>query len=143
VAWWDNFNPFAVDPAYADWQSIQPKGVAYVESRGMTPEQKKKPGKAGELGTYQLTPIAYRDLQRLNSSYKNQDFATVALNDQTAQQAMKDYMKALQNNYFFPWAHRTPTDAELLQMYNVGPTAYKRGVRNPKYVQTYQRGVKE
>jgi len=142
MAWWDNFNPFAVEPAYADWQSIQPKGVAYVESRGMTPAQKATPGKAGELGTYQLTPIAYQDLQRLNPAYKKQNFKTVALNDDLARQAMMDYMKVLQTNYFVPWAHRTPTDPELLQMYNVGPTAYKRGVRNPKYVNIYQQGTK-
>lgn len=89
-----------------------------------------------------MTPIAFRDLQRLNPEYKKKNFYDITSNDDTARQAMIDYMKVLQTNYFQPFYRRLPSDAELLQMYNVGPTAYKKGVRNPKYAETYQRGIR-
>ena len=127
-------------PAYADAASISPKGVAYTESRGMTPQQKLIPGKAGEIGTYQLTPILFKDLQRLMpKQYKTLDFFKVASNDKLAQKAMGDYMSLLETHYA-PHYGVTPNDANLLQMYNVGPSAFAKGKRNPKYVDTYNIG---
>jgi hypothetical protein len=115
---------------------VDPKGVAYTESRGMNWFNKLWPGKNGEIGTYQLTPIAFRDLQRLDPKYKNANqFLTQAV-DPWAKDAMEAYMRQLHENYNVPDNAR-----ELTQAYNVGPTAYKRGVRNPKYFKTYQEGV--
>ena len=115
---------------------VPPEALAYVESRGMSPQQKLTPGPHGEIGTYQLTPPAYADLQRLNPDYKNKDFFSVASNDSTAKQAMLDYLFQLGDNY------NIPTNADdLIQAYNVSPTAYKKGKRNPAYVKTYHLGL--
>jgi hypothetical protein len=127
--------------AYADSASISPQAVAYTESRGMTPQQKLIPGPAGEIGTYQLTPIAFKDLQRLNPAYKTMDFFSVASNDVLAKKAMMDYMSLLETHYA-PHYGIKPTDENLLQMYNVGPVAFSRGKRNSGYVKTYNKGKK-
>jgi hypothetical protein len=132
---------FGVTPAYADAASIQPKGVAYTESRGMTPREKLIPGKAGEIGTYQLTPTAFQDLQRLMPKYRAMDFFKVASNDNSAKMAMQDYMGVMESHYA-PHYGIKPTDENLLQMYNIGPKAFSNGKRNSAYVQTYKRGIK-
>lgn len=135
----DMFTP----SAYADAQSISPQGVAYVESRGMTPQQKLIPGAAGEIGTYQLRPQTFQDLQRLMpDKYGALDFFKVASNDQTAKAAMQDYMKLLETHYA-PHYNIQPTDENLLQMYNVGPKGFSKGKRNKNYVDTYSTAIKK
>ena len=130
---------FLMPNAYAE---INPKGVAYTESRGMTKAQKLKQGPAGELGTYQITPPAFRDLQRLMpEKYGKHDFYKIATDDQLAQEALMDYMGLLKDHYAKHW-NIQPTDPNLLQMYNLGPGAFRRGKRNPAYVNTYYQGLR-
>ena len=131
---------FGVTPAYADAASIQPKGVAYTESRGMTPKAKLTPGKAGEIGTYQITPVAFQDLQRLMPKYRSMDFFKVASNDATAKIAMQDYLGLMESHYA-PHYGIKPTDENLLQMFNVGPKGFSQGKRNSEYVKTYKQGI--
>ena len=122
--------------------AVDPKAVAYTESRGMTPQQKLIPGSAGELGTYQLTPPAWGDLQRLMpDKYSKKNFYDIATDDTTAHEALQDYLGLLKNHYAKAYKIN-PTDENVLQMYNLGPTAFHRGKRNPAYVNTYKEGLR-
>lgn len=133
------FEDAFVSPAYADAASIDPRRVAYVESRGMTPKAKATPGLSGEIGTYQITPVMFQDLQRLlPQKYSPLDFFSVASDDNLAKTAMQDYMSLLETHYA-PHYGIQPTDENLLQMFNVGPKAFSRGKRNPGYVETYRK----
>jgi hypothetical protein len=131
---------FLVKPAYADAESIDPRGVAYVESRGATPERLRTPGPHGELGKYQMTPMAWKDLLRVYpKKYKDKDMFTTLTDDNTSLGAMQDYLKILEG-YLKTWGLETD-DSSILQMYNVGPGKFKKGTRNPNYFQTYLRGL--
>ena len=129
-------------PAYADAASINPEGVAYVESRGASPQKLRTPGPAGELGKYQMTPPAWKELVRVHPDvYGKMDMFNTFVDENLQKKAMQDYFKILekQAKYF-----KLPTDDDaLLQMYNVGIGAYKKGTRNQKYVDTYKQGLKE
>lgn len=116
---------------------VDPDAIAYTESRGMGFLDKLFPGKNGEIGKYQITPLAFADLQRLNPSYKSKNFYATAAVDPWAKQAMQDYMLQLHQHYGL-----NNPDA-VVQAYNIGPTAYKKGKRNPKYLKTYQEGLSQ
>lgn len=131
---------YLVTPAYADAESISSKGVAYNESRGATRKQLNTPGKAGEIGKYQIRPQTFRDLQRLNPEYRNKDFFATASNDILAEQALVDYLNILEHHYAKRYGIE-PTDENLLQMYNVGPVGFKNGKRNAEYVKSYKIGA--
>lgn len=140
MSWFDEL--FGVKPAYADSASINPQAVAYVESRGTPRSQLLKPGAAGEIGTYQIRPVMFQDLQRLMPrKYGTLDFFNVASNDNMSRQAMQDYMSLLETHYA-PHYGINPTDENLLQMYNVGPRGFAKGKRNPGYVATYKNVLK-
>ena len=119
---------------------INPKGVAYVESRGMTPTQKLKPGPAGEIGTYQITPSMFADLvQNYPQKYKNKKLIDVAGNDATALPALMDAFSII-NGY--QKSYKLPTDDNTaLQIYNLGIGSYLKGRRNPSYIRTYEEGL--
>ena len=128
-------------PAYADAESIPSSGVAYVESRGASRKKLETEGPAGELGKYQMTPPAWNDLARLKPEYAKKNRRATLINDTSAEQALRDYLDVLEHHYARLW-HINPTDENLLQMYNVGPVAFRKGTRNPAYVSTYKRGQK-
>jgi hypothetical protein len=134
-ALWD----FLMPSAYADAASISDKGMAYVESRGASRKKLETEGAAGELGKYQMTPPAWNDLVRLMPKYRNLDRRTTLINDSLAEKALRDYLNLLEHHYARLWKIN-PTDENLLQMYNLGPSGFRAGKRNPAYVATYQRG---
>lgn len=115
---------------------VDPRGIAYTESRGMNLLQKLWPGKHGEVGTYQLRPTAFEDLRRLDPKYKNANFYVTAAIDPFAKDASMAYMQQLHDHYNIP-----QTAEALTQAYNRGPVGYKNGARNPQYYKTYQEGV--
>jgi len=49
-------------------------GIGYVENRNLPGWTRMVPGPAGELGKFQMTPIMWRDLQRLKPEYKNKNY---------------------------------------------------------------------
>lgn len=137
-ALWDYLMP----SAYADAESIPSSGVAYVESRGSSRKKLETEGPAGELGKYQMTPPAWNDLARLIPEYRSKDRRSTLLNDILAEKALRDYLNLLEHHYAKLWKIN-PTDENLLQMYNLGPSAFRSGKRNPAYVATYLRGQKK
>lgn len=93
--------------------------VAQIESRNGQDPTSRTPNSAGVLGTYQLTPIAWKDLQQIYpEKYGKIDFRTGALSNQISQQAVQDLFvvgaKRLQ-------AFGLPvTEENLLAVYNAG-----------------------
>ena len=137
---WDYIQNAAVPSAYADAESIPSKGVAYVESRGASRKRLETEGPAGELGKYQMTPPAWNDLVRLKPEYAKMDRRKTLIDDIMAEKSLRDYLNILEHHYAKLW-NIEPKDENLLQMYNVGPSAFRKGKRNPAYVATYKKGM--
>ena len=147
MKWWDSLksrvagsgraiDDFLTPGAYA--HTLNPEAARDAESLGMTPEQMATPGPAGEIGPYQMREIMFKDLQRLMPSYRKKDFYETAVNEVSARQAFLDYVHLLETHYA-PHYKVDPTDENLLQMYNAGPTGFTQGIRNPQYLKNYNK----
>jgi hypothetical protein len=97
-----------------------------------------KPNSKGALGMFQITPIAYKDLQRVKPEiYKKASFQKVATDPVMSQQAVWDLMNI---NAGYLQHFKLPVNTEsLLQAYNVGIGSYRKGKTNPEYIKRYNR----
>lgn len=65
--------------------------IAEIESNSGKNKASRTPNSAGALGTYQITPIAWKDLQQMfPQKYGSIDFETGALNDEISSMAAQD-----------------------------------------------------
>jgi len=129
------------DTGVLDMFDIDPRGVQYTETAGFSSDVYNKPNAFGAVGPYQLTPIAFKDLQRVYpNKYSKEAFNKVAVSPELSKTAMLDYMGVLRG-YAEKWGI-DPSTENLLQMYNVGPGDFKKGKRNQGYVDKYYEGVR-
>jgi hypothetical protein len=112
--------------------------IRYVESRGMSPWDQMRPGPDLEIGPYQLTPPAWNELrQEMPKEYGWQNRFITSYVEPWARHAAADYQNIVSRRI------KTNAPEAVAQAYNIGPTAYNRGERNPQYVKTYREGVKK
>ena len=70
--------------------------IFQLESSAGTDPKRLKPNKYGALGSYQLTPPAFEDLQtNFPEKYKDKKFDEVALDDNQARDAAGDYVSLI------------------------------------------------
>ncbi len=98
--------------------------VRDIESSGGTDPRRLRPNRAGALGDYQITKIAFKDLQlHMPDKYANKSFEEVVLNPEIAREAARDYFLVLEG-YLTTWGIPV-TQEHLVAAYNMGPMAFK------------------
>jgi len=106
------------DGAFRDPTNILDYIYDLESSRGTDPKRL-VPNEEGALGSYQIRPGAFSDIQRnYKSKWADKDFETVALDDTQAREAANDYLKVIAQHYINQGL--APTFDALLAGYHGG-----------------------
>ena len=101
--------------------------VKRIESQGSSQETLRTPNASGAVGAYQLTPPAWKDLQRVYpDKYGSKTLMDTAADEGLGRQASNDYFKVIKGylkNYGMP-----ETVENMLSAYSTGIGNVRKGI---------------
>jgi len=112
--------------------------IHQLESSGGKDKRAKVSNWAGALGEYQLTPVAFKDLQdKLPEKWRGYTFAEVALDSKLAREAAGDYVNLI-TNYLLNYGI-APTRDAVLAAYHSGAKTVAKGKLGPEGLRYLER----
>lgn len=95
--------------------------LAAQESLGLPGWLHALPGRDGEIGKYQITPIMFKDLQqKMPKKYGNKFHWLTSVVDPWAEEAASDYLTIIKDRYAPHYGYE-PTAENMARAYNAGP----------------------